>query len=491
MTTGDNNHATSTTAAAARPSRRLRLEWLWMAGVLLVVLVGLWWFPTPRSGADDSHSTRPRGKKFFHDLLEARGLDPVRHVKTLLPESKTQALDPQGRVTGQTLLVLGPARYPKPDEWKALADWVKQGNTLIFAARLNKPAVDMHPFPVSVGPALFHGLESLPWIIPDVKEANDEANDGSKDEANDGSKDEAKEKPKAGSNDGSKDEANVEANDEAKEKPKAGSNDEANGKPKMGRSGRSRRVPIRTKLADADTIRWFSNAAVRLGSGAKGAQVLVSSERGPQAVRLPVGDGLLVVVASDEVFTNRAMVREGSEAFLLAWRLVEQRLGRDTLYIDEHLNYTGTPQTVGLLFDPLFRPITMQILLVAVLFGWLGSRRFGPPRPPADPPRRSIVEHAEALGNLQYRTGAAGHAVTAYLDWWRHELHLQGGHQSQAELINRLAHLAQREPGQIAQLLHDASRAAQTGPSVSRATVMIRELARLRQLLTRHTNRKS
>ncbi len=229
---------------------------------------------------------------------------------------------------------------------------------------------------------------------------------------------------------------------------------------------------------------------MRVDKGTPGAEVLVDAYRGPQAVRLPVGNGRLVVLATDEVFTNRAQVHEGSEAYLLAWRIVEQRLGQGTLYFDEHLNYTGTPQTVGLLFDPLFRPITMQLLLVAVLFGWLGSRRFGPPAPSADPPRRSIVEHAEALGNLQYRAGSAGHAVAAYLDWWRHELHLQGGHQSQAELISRLAHLSRREPAQIAQLLQDASRAAETGMSSARATVMIRELSRLRQRLTRRNARR-
>lgn len=250
----------------------------------------------------------------------------------------------------------------------------------------------------------------------------------------------------------------------------------------------SNRAIITTVLVDPASVRWFTKGAVTLGRGAASAQVLVNASRGPQAVVLKVGDGRLVVVASDEVFTNRSFIRKG-QGWLLAWRLFEQRLGTGRVFIDEHLNHTGTPKTVGLLFDPMFRPITMQILLCAVLFGWLGSRRFGPAKPPANPPRRSIVEHAEALGNLHYRADAGGHAVTAYLEWWRHELHLQGGYQNQSALIARLAHLSKRDPAEIARLLQDAARVAHAPIPAARATAMIRELSRLRQLLTRETQK--
>ena len=48
---------------------------------------------------------------------------------------------------------------------------------------------------------------------------------------------------------------------------------------------------------------------------------------------------------------------------------------------------------------PALTPVLLNVSLIlcAVLFGWWGFRRFGPPKPAADAPRRSIVEHAEAL----------------------------------------------------------------------------------------------
>lgn len=395
---------------------RLRAELIWPAAVLAVVAVGLWFFPTPSGGEMDSHSTLPRGKRAFLQWVSAFEPRVGRSMAELPPL-------PKGR--GHTLMVLGPARNPKPDELMRLEAWVSAGNTLVFAAHMDRPKVDLAPFPVEV-----------------VSELSASAKD------------------------------DVKAS--------------------VGTVTQAIRWLTKVHYFDVETAlvkgeaKWATKGSIVVDKEARSHEELVRLKKTGelQAVRLPVGEGTLVVVASDEVFTNRSLLK-GGVTRLLAWRLFEQRAHWGPVHLDEYLNYTGTPQTVGLLFDPLFRPLTLQILLVAVLFGWFGFRRFGPAKPPLAQPRRSIVEHAEALGNLQYRAQAGGHAVTSYLDWWRHDLHVEGGGQRHADLLQRLAAASGRSPAQIHNLLLEASQASQVPMTPARATLVIRELARLRAALRR------
>jgi hypothetical protein len=202
----------------------------------------------------------------------------------------------------------------------------------------------------------------------------------------------------------------------------------------------------------------------------------------------------VVVVASDEIFTNQSHLL-GKDHPVLAHRLLEQRGVSGPVVFDEHLNVTGTPKVLGLLFESTLRPITLQLLLVAALFGWWGSRRFGPARPPINPPRRSIVEHAEALGNLHFRAGTGARSVATYLEYWRAEMRLGGAPTSQRQQIAVLARRTGRDPEEVAQLLRAAANAAQQlGVSAAQATHIIRELSRLKQQIQRtargtHANR--
>ncbi|MDY0002241.1 MAG: DUF4350 domain-containing protein [Polyangia bacterium] len=475
---------------------RPRVDWLWPLAVLAVVLGALLWLPTPSGGEADSRSTLPRGKKAFFQWVESLEPDVQRSMSGLVPPDKP---------AGQTLLVLGPARYPKPDEWARLKAWVEVGNTLVFAARYKTPKVDLAPFPVEV----------LPGNLPDMQDLLGKlggagaSKEGSGDKAEDGTQgDKAGKQAKAG-----------EQGDKAGKQAKAGEQDDKAGKqakageqgdkaggdeedgvfPKSKRrdpKGRALRKALRglgeLRFEEVETAlvkgkaRWASQASVKVKDDKAPSAPLVRLKKSGtlQAARIGVGKGALIVVASDEVFTNRTLVK-GGPSRLLAYRLFEQRLGAGPVRFDELLNTTGTPQTVGLLLDPLFRPLTFQILLCALLFGWLGFRRFGPPKPPLAAPRRSIVEHAEALGNLQYRAQASGRAVVAYLEWWRSELHLEGGMRRQADLLQRLALVSGRSPGAIHNLLLEASQAEQLSMPPSRATVIIRELARLRAALRR------
>lgn len=115
----------------------LRREWLWLAGLLLLVSLHFW-FPRLSSGPHDSYSTMALGKKGLVLLAEARGFSVERSNRPLrgwsgddYPGSSQMAVNRSASV----LCLLGPSRYPTSDEWKALRSWVSQGGSLIFAIR--------------------------------------------------------------------------------------------------------------------------------------------------------------------------------------------------------------------------------------------------------------------------------------------------------------------------------------------------------------------
>ncbi len=62
---------------------------------------------------------------------------------------------------------------------------------------------------------------------------------------------------------------------------------------------------------------------------------------------------------------------------MLALRLLESVSGPDSFVLfDEYFNTTGAPKVVGLLFDPLLRPVTVQaVAVLACCFTWCGSLR--------------------------------------------------------------------------------------------------------------------
>ncbi len=208
-----------------------------------------------------------------------------------------------------------------------------------------------------------------------------------------------------------------------------------------------------------------------------GARVPVRSGSRPVAVFQQVGEGLLVVVASDELFENAWMVSRGRG--LVAIRLLEQaRRAAGPVLMDESLTASGPPRVFGLLLSPSVRPVTLQVLAVFLLLGWSGSRGFGAPLGPERPPRRQITEHARALGRLHQQTATGGTLVAAYLEYVRHELKIgrqAAGSVDPAELLSRRARV---EIQGVRALLGRASRAAREAPlRGSEAAAVVRGLA--------------
>jgi hypothetical protein len=176
---------------------------------------------------------------------------------------------------------------------------------------------------------------------------------------------------------------------------------------------------IETDLVEGE-VDWRSSGQIRF-TDPKGT-IVVSAGGYPQVVWQPVGDGVIIVAASDFIFSNLS-VTEPANA-VLAFRILEQGSPTGPVYFDEGLNRAGAPKVVGVLLEGPLRLPTLQLLLVTVLFGWMVSRRFGPLVRRGRPERRSLVEHAEALGNLHYKVQTGSSLLGSYLEYFGRELGL-------------------------------------------------------------------
>ncbi len=317
--------------------KRGMIDALWGAAVVALVLLGYGLIPSPDVRTPfDSFSEDAAGKKAFFLIAEELLTEVARSSDSLIPDDEN----------ADTLVMLGPARYPDRAQWQTLYDWVSQGRALVFAARWQDPAVELEPF----------GIEVVPkTMTPPDKDANDDA--------------------------------------------------------------------FETELVDGG-FDWRSQGEVRTTlTGVTDATVELSENGSPQVVWRPIGDGAIVVVASDYIFTNRSLTADNHG--LLAFRILETAAPLGPVYFDEAMNAAGAPRVAGILLEEPFRLMTLQLLIITFLFGWMASRRFGPLRTSAAATRRSLVEHAEALGNLHFKVGSGPSLVASYLEFFRRELGLR------------------------------------------------------------------
>jgi hypothetical protein len=261
------------------------------------------------------------------------------------------------------LVMLGPARYPDRAQWQTLHDWVSEGRALIFAAKWQDPAVELEPF----------GIE----VVPSFSEPSE----------------------------GSENEETEESSTEESSTEESTPDEEAPG--------------FESVLVERP-VEWRSEGHIRFTDPK--ASVVVSTGGWPQVVWQPVGEGIVVVAASDFIFSNLSVIEPDNA--VLAFRILEQGSPAGPIYFDELLNQAGAPAVVGVLFEGPFRLPTLQLLVVTLLFGWMASRRFGPLRRKGRAERRSLVEHAEALGGLHYKVQTGAGLLDSYLEYFGRELGL-------------------------------------------------------------------
>lgn len=209
-------------------------------------------------------------------------------------------------------------------------------------------------------------------------------------------------------------------------------------------------------------------------------QTILSVDESPQAVLVEAGDGAALFVATDTPFENYML--SWPDNALLATRLFEQVGDRPVVILDERLNATGVPKVVSLLLDQPLRNMSLHVLALLTIFGWWRSRRFGPLLPPHEPERSDIVDHANGMGLLFFRTRDGVEALRMYLDQFRLALHLQSlSRPRDLRILEPLARRAGR-PLQEVQALFRAALIATKEERLDRATAArhIRELAKLR-----------
>lgn len=234
-----------------------------------------------------------------------------------------------------------------------------------------------------------------------------------------------------------------------------------------------------TSLVRSPEVAWWTDAYLL----APGAEVLVEQAGEVQAVRVSYGAGQVVVVATPWIFSNQLLAYGDNP--LLAYRLLEAAGPPRQVVFDESLNATGTSQALGVLLRPPLRPLTLQLLLLLILYAWWNCRPFGPQELTQETSHQNLVEHTDALGVHYWRAGDGAAMLRSYLRSLRSELRPPSqGQAQQAWLV--LA--AKRLGWSVKQVIHDlqtAQRAAKAR-SLSRhhAARLITRLALIRQALS-------
>ncbi len=242
------------------------------------------------------------------------------------------------------------------------------------------------------------------------------------------------------------------------------------------RDGKIQIGDLDTKLTEAnDRFGWMTGNEL---SG-PAAEPILLWEDSIQAIRQPYGQGMLVVVACDDIFSNEALTY--GDNHLLAMRLLEAAGPSRSVVFDEYLNASGAPKMLAILFDTRFRPLTLQCILLLVLYCWWRSHRFGPYLPESIAPRRNIVAHTDTVGNLIFRQRDAAHPLKIYLRQLVGELRLREHRGNERRVLEPIAMRMGMPLDQVLSLFQQSTAAVKTKNLDRRvAAKLIARLARVR-----------
>jgi len=231
-----------------------------------------------------------------------------------------------------------------------------------------------------------------------------------------------------------------------------------------------------TQLVPTKEIVWWTDGKLDIPTSA----ILLKYDDTLQAARVQSGAGRVVLVATALPFSNQTLTYGDNS--MLAIRLLEAAGDPEFVTFDESLNSSGTSKIVGILFDPLLRPVTIQILIVTLLFGWWHYRRFGSLAPSAVSPRQNIVEHTDMVGNLYWKSQDGLAVLKAYLRQLTSRLRLKTFRGKEDRVLEPIARRSGRS---VASLRADLQAAYQAVRSkrVDRRTAarLIRQLSLIRR----------
>ena len=238
---------------------------------------------------------------------------------------------------------------------------------------------------------------------------------------------------------------------------------------------------LESNLLHRGRIVWRSRSRIVASSQSRNR---LSARGQTQVVSHNHGSGVVVVVATDFPFSNESVAYSDFSNAVLGLRILEAAGSNEKLefVFDESLNATGTPKAVGLLMNPLFKPLTVQMLMALVLFCWWRNRRFGPLLPPKSVSRQNIVDHTDSVGLLLYRSGDGTTALRAYLRQLFAELKIKTHKGREDRVIEPLAHRLRKSPDSVKRLLQRAVQASKQEHLDRReAAYLLRQLAVVRR----------
>lgn len=234
-----------------------------------------------------------------------------------------------------------------------------------------------------------------------------------------------------------------------------------------------------TSLVRSPQVAWWTDAHLL----APGAEVLVEQAGEVQAVRVSYGAGRVVIVATPWIFSNQLLAYGDNP--LLAYRLLEAAGPPRQVVFDESLNATGTSQALGVLLEPPLRPLTLQLLLLLILYAWWNCQPFGPRELPPETSHQNLVEHTDALGLHYWHAGDGAAMLRSYLRSLRSELRPPSQGQAQQAWLVVTAKRLGWSVQQVAHELQTAQQAANVRSlSRSHAARLITRLAYIRRALS-------
>ncbi|MCY2967486.1 MAG: DUF4350 domain-containing protein [Planctomycetota bacterium] len=285
----------------------------WLAVLAGIMLLQIWFPRVDAPQLNDTYNVDVGGRNAFFQFTERRAGNVSRSLRSLSRLATDLPSD-------ATICILGPARAPTDLEWNILLSWVNRGGRLLYASRWEEPAITI-PF---LNVKVVATADSIPGNFHQFQKAN------------------AKNPSPTGGD-----------NPPGVTPPGAGSpkNQVAPIAPPVVPVGPEivQPAPVVADLGNPKFpllgVDWQSIGKIEASRG----ELLLGTEFSKQVVRLPYGNGSIIVAASDHLFSNKSLYDKSHRNGVLAAQLLEAAGVRreSTVVFDESLNMTGTPRRVG------------------------------------------------------------------------------------------------------------------------------------------------
>ncbi|MFT5431876.1 MAG: hypothetical protein ACI9OJ_002574 [Myxococcota bacterium] len=209
------------------------------------------------------------------------------------------------------------------------------------------------------------------------------------------------------------------------------------------------------------------------------AGVVLEHADGAHALSFTVGNGQVVVVSDDLLFTNASMmISDNARVALAMFDDFESEVRVDVV---DAFFWEGADSPAGSAASSEMTPLLGHILVALLLFALWRGIHFGRPREQQSQGRRAWSEHVEALGRQYARANDPGHALELYSRW---ALDVLGARASGAVEVRRatarIAAATDHEMEHVDQVLSLARKAALgDGPTGDAALSALDSLSQL------------